>query len=53
MYRRLNPAVRLMLLAVSFTAFMPNLNLKVTSTILIAGIILALKIYNQRFAVTV
>jgi len=48
MFTRLNPAVRLFMLVISFAAFMPDYSLKVASTILIIGVILALGFFNNR-----
>ena len=48
MFTRLNLVVRLFMLVISFAAFMPDYSLKVASTILIIGVILALGFFNNR-----
>lgn len=48
MYGRLNLAIRLLMLAISFAAFMPDYRLKIASTIFIVSAILALRILHSR-----
>jgi TRAP transporter 4TM/12TM fusion protein len=48
MFNRIGYPVRLIILAVSFAAFMPDYRLKVASTVAILSIILALRIFSRR-----
>lgn len=48
MFNRIGYPVRLIILAVSFAAFMPDYRLKVASTVAILSIILALRIFSRK-----